>query len=137
MGHPVIINKYNIPAEKLSWWFYSCAFSKVVHDKETGLNIDDSNLSDYVGKPIFSSEKLYPHTPAGVALGLAWTSMGGSTLYIETVGQRVREAGTGGGLEFTGNLGDVMKESIKIAGTFARIFLANLDKSNEYFDNNK
>ena len=90
-----------------------------------------------MGKPVFSSEKMYPNTPAGVALGLAWTSMGGSTLYIETLSQAVKEAGTGGALEVTGNLGDVMKESIKIAGTFARIFLANLDKSNEYFDNNK
>ena len=33
------------------------------------------------------SDKLYPCPPAGVALGLAWTSMGGSTLYIETLGQ--------------------------------------------------
>ena len=34
-----------------------------------------------------TSDKLYPAPPAGVALGLAWTSMGGSTLYIETLGQ--------------------------------------------------
>merc|ERR1712117_777866 len=110
---------------------------KFVHDKEKSINIDESNLSDYVGKPIFSSEKMYPYTPAGVALGLAWTSMGGSTLYIETVGQSVKEAGTGGALEVTGNLGDVMKESIKIAGTFTKVFLSQLDKSNEYFSNNK
>jgi len=110
---------------------------KVVHDKEQGINIDSSNLQDYVGKPIFSSEKMYPDTPAGVALGLAWTSMGGSTLYIETLGQQVREPGAGGALEVTGNLGDVMKESIKIAGTFAKVFLSSLDKDNEYFSNNK
>ena len=80
---------------------------------------------------------MYPDTPAGVALGLAWTSMGGSTLYIETLGQQVREPGSGGALEVTGNLGDVMKESIKIAGTFAKVFLSSLDKDNEYFSNNK
>ena len=80
---------------------------------------------------------MYPDTPAGVALGLAWTSMGGSTLYIETVGQQVREPGAGGALEVTGNLGDVMKESIKIAGTFAKVFLSSLDQDNEYFSNNK
>ena len=34
--------------------------------------------------------------------------------------QKAKEAGTGGGVELTGNLGDVMKESIKIGGTFAR-----------------
>ena len=74
---------------------------------------------------------------AGVALGLAWTSMGGSTLYIETLGQKVKEAGTGGGLDVTGNLGDVMKESIKIAGTFARVFLEKKDESNVYFADHK
>merc|ERR1719239_844246 len=89
---------------------YRKAAYKVVHDKESALNIDEANLSDYVGQPVFSSEKMYPTTPAGVALGLAWTSMGGSTLYIETVGQKAKEAGTGGGVELTGNLGDVMKE---------------------------
>jgi len=106
---------------------------KVVHDKESGLNISEENLTDYVGKPIFTSEKMYPDTPSGVALGLAWTSMGGSTLYIETLGQKVKEAGSGGGLEVTGNLGDVMKESIKIAGTYARVFLEQKDEANTYF----
>ena len=86
---------------------------KVAHDKEKDIKIDSSNLYDYVGKPVFSSEKMYPETPSGVALGLAWTSLGGSTLYIETVGQSVKEAGTGGGLEVTGNLGDVMKERLR------------------------
>ena len=110
---------------------------QVVHDKETNIKIDEGSLADYVGKPVFSSEKMYPLTPAGVALGLAWTSMGGSTLYIETLSQQVKEAGTGGALEVTGNLGDVMKESIKIAGTFARVFLSKTDQSNEFFSINK
>jgi len=110
---------------------------KVVHDKEDGISINDGNLSDFVGKPIFTSEKMYPDTPAGVALGLAWTSMGGSTLYIETLGQKVKEAGSGGGLEITGNLGDVMKESIKIAGTFARVFLQTKEEANTYFADHK
>ena len=39
---------------------------KVVHDKESGLNIDEANLSDYVGKPVFSSEKMYPTTPVSI-----------------------------------------------------------------------
>ena len=63
--------------------------------------------------------------------------MGGSTLYIETLGQKVKEAGTGGGLEITGNLGDVMKESIKIAGTYARVFLEKKDVAISYFADNK
>ena len=84
-----------------------------MHDKEQSINVTEENLKDFVGKPVFSrldhiwsilllcvcipctadqlklifSDKLYPCPPAGVALGLAWTSMGGSTLYIETLGQ--------------------------------------------------
>ena len=42
-------------------------------------------------------------------------------VYIQILStQKAKEAGTGGGVELTGNLGDVMKESIKIGGTFAR-----------------
>merc|ERR1712223_2353426 len=67
---------------------YRKAAFKVVHDKEQSINVTEENLKDFVGKPVFSSDKLYPCPPAGVALGLAWTSMGGSTLYIETLGQK-------------------------------------------------
>ena len=63
---------------------------------------------------------MYENTPAGVCLGLAWTSHGGSTLYIETIEQRKKvksspssETNGGGSIEYTGNLGDVMKESIR------------------------
>jgi ATP-dependent Lon protease len=38
---------------------------------------------DYVGQPPFTNDKMYATTPVGVTMGLAWTSMGGDTLYIE------------------------------------------------------
>lgn len=38
----------------------------------------------YVGKHVFTSDRLYEVTPPGVTMGLAWTAMGGSALYIET-----------------------------------------------------
>ena len=63
----------------------------MVSEKETGISIDQDNLGDYVGKPVYSSEKMYETTPAGVAMGLAWTSHGGSSLYIETLGQKPGE----------------------------------------------
>ncbi|KAG0448926.1 hypothetical protein HPP92_027564 [Vanilla planifolia] len=47
--------------------------------------IDVSNLVDYVGKPVFHAEKIYDQTPIGVVMGLAWTALGGSTLYVETI----------------------------------------------------
>ncbi|GJN33485.1 hypothetical protein PR202_gb22090 [Eleusine coracana subsp. coracana] len=46
--------------------------------------VDSSNLGDFVGKPVFQAERIYEQTPVGVVMGLAWTAMGGSTLYIET-----------------------------------------------------
>ena len=68
---------------------------------------------------------MYEVTPPGVVMGLAWTAMGGSTLYIETalsrpVADRDQEK-NGGRLLSTGQLGEVMKESTEIAYTFAKV----------------
>ena len=49
----------------------------------TDFAIRESDLEQYVGKRIFLSDRLYDETPPGVVMGLAWTSMGGATLYIE------------------------------------------------------
>lgn len=42
--------------------------------------VEEDNLDDFVGKPVFSSEKYYEITPPGVVTGLAWTALGGSAL---------------------------------------------------------
>ena len=47
--------------------------------------ITDKNLTEYLGKPIFTTDRYYQTNPVGVATGLAWTSMGGATLYVETI----------------------------------------------------
>merc|ERR1740130_2478105 len=50
--------------------------------KQAVITLD--NLTKYIGQPIHLSDRLYPFgTPQGVVMGLAWTSMGGATLYIE------------------------------------------------------
>jgi hypothetical protein len=46
--------------------------------------IDSASLDSYLGKPPFDSDRFYKVTPPGVVMGLAWTSMGGSTLYVES-----------------------------------------------------
>nr|KJB26312.1 hypothetical protein B456_004G236600 [Gossypium raimondii] len=74
--------------------------------------VDASNLADFVGKPVFHAERIYDQTPVGVVMGLAWTAMGGSTLYIETT--EVEQGEGKGALHVTGQLGDVMKESAQI-----------------------
>ncbi|EIE24366.1 ATP-dependent protease La [Coccomyxa subellipsoidea C-169] len=86
------------------------------------VTVEVDELKDYVGQPPFTSDRIYDVTPAGVVMGLAWTAMGGSTLYVEAA---CVETGDGkGGLRTTGQLGDVMKESANIAHTFARSFAA-------------
>lgn len=50
--------------------------------------ITASNLTEFVGQPKFTSDRFYDVTPPGVVMGLAWTAMGGATLYIETVNDR-------------------------------------------------
>ncbi|KAL3700088.1 hypothetical protein R1sor_018110 [Riccia sorocarpa] len=99
------------------------------------LRVDESNLADYVGNPVFHSDRLYDQTPLGVVMGLAWTAMGGSTLYVET---RVIEDSEGkGSLHMTGQLGDVMKESATIAHTMARSVLRGKDPDNPFFANSR
>ncbi|KAJ0013471.1 hypothetical protein Pint_19610 [Pistacia integerrima] len=97
--------------------------------------VDESNLADYVGKPVFHAERIYDQTPVGVVMGLAWTAMGGSTLYIETT--QVEQGDGKGALHVTGQLGDVMKESAQIAHTVARSILLEKEPNSPFFANSK
>ena len=76
--------------------------------------ITEKTLKEYLGKPIFTSDRFYPHTPTGVAMGLAWTAMGGATLYIEAIQTPSEKTA----MRLTGQAGDVMKESAQIAWSF-------------------
>jgi Lon-like ATP-dependent protease len=103
--------------------------------------VSAENLDQYVGKPIFTSDRLYEKDPLphGIVMGLAYTSMGGSALYIETQGinrglDKEGKLRGGGTLKVTGQLGDVMKESTQIAYTVARARLAEIDSTNSFFD---
>jgi len=109
--------------------------------KSDSWTVSSDNLHEYVGKPIFTSDRLYEKDPLphGIVMGLAWTSMGGSALYIETQGitRGLDSDGKrrgGGTLKTTGQMGDVMKESTQIAYTVARARLADIDPTNSYFD---
>ena len=97
--------------------------------------IDESNLADYVGKPVLYADKIYEQTPVGVVMGLSTKSTGGSTLYIETTS--VEEGEGKGGLHITGQLGDVMKESAEIAHTVARRIMLEKEPKNLFFANSK
>lgn len=101
------------------------------------VRIDRENLKDYVGPPVFRSDRLYETTPPGVAMGLAWTSMGGAALYVESILENILSASSRPGLERTGNLKNVMKESAVIAYSFAKSLLARLYPENKFFDKAK
>ncbi|KAL4709466.1 hypothetical protein ACJJTC_012803 [Scirpophaga incertulas] len=100
---------------------------KIVKGECEKVEVSEANLTDLVGKPTFKHDRLYAATPPGVVMGLAWTAMGGSTLYIETAVRNkfAEDKPSSGSLELTGHLGDVMKESARIALTVARNFAAH------------
>jgi len=101
------------------------------------VTIDQDNLKDYVGPPIFTSDRLYDITPPGVAMGLAWTQMGGAALYVESILESALTPSSRPGLTTTGNLKAVMKESTSIAYSFAKSVMAKKFPENHFFDKAK
>jgi ATP-dependent Lon protease len=79
------------------------------------LTITPGALVSYLGQPQFTSELAERITECGIAIGLAWTPVGGEILFIEAT----RMPGKGG-LILTGSLGEVMKESAHTAFSFLR-----------------
>ncbi|PMD47384.1 ATP-dependent protease La [Hyaloscypha variabilis F] len=101
------------------------------------VTIDKDNLKDYVGPPVFTSDRLYDVTPPGVAMGLAWTQMGGAALYVESILESALTSDSRPGLTTTGNLKAVMKESTSIAYSFAKSVMAKQFPENHFFDKAK
>jgi len=96
----------------------------VEHPEDSPVHVSPDVLKDFVGNPTFTSDRMYETTPPGVVMGLAWTAMGGSTLYVESsLAKPLSDKDDGGSLRITGQLGDVMKESADIAYTFAKVHL--------------
>ncbi|KAK7183096.1 ATP-dependent Lon protease pim1 [Paraphaeosphaeria sporulosa] len=98
------------------------------------VSINKDNLKDYVGPPVFTSDRLYDVAPPGVAMGLAWTSMGGAALYVESILEKALSAKSSPGLERTGSLKNVMKESTIVAYSFAKSLLAREFPKNKFFE---
>ena len=107
---------------------------KVVTKETKKIDVFTDNLQEFVGKPTFAHDRIYEITPPGVVMGLAWTAMGGSTIFIETTVRKPADTSkkNEGSLEFTGHLGTVMKESIRIARTVARNFLQRIEPLNTF-----
>ncbi len=94
------------------------------------ITVVDSNLISFLGKVRFTDDTLYHKKIAGVVLGLAWTSMGGATLYIEATAIPAKTKG----FRQTGQLGDVMRESTEIAYTYISSKVGQYGIETEFFD---
>jgi len=95
--------------------------------------IDTPEVKKYLGKPVFDESEIKKASVPGTAIGLAWTSMGGDTLLIESISFPSEK----GGLQLTGQMGDVMKESAQIAMNWVKQYaLAHDLKKPEWFEKN-
>ena len=97
---------------------------------EKKITVTDANLSDFLGVKKYLPEHLAAQDEIGLVNGLAWTSVGGTMLPLEVL---VLD-GTGK-TEFTGSLGDVMKESAKIAVSLTRALADKYGIDKEFYKN--
>lgn len=100
------------------------------HKKEKKQTISEDSLVSFIGKPVFTTDRFYERTPVGVCTGLAWTAMGGATLYIEAI--RVNAEKTE--MKLTGQAGDVMKESSQIAWSYVHSYVDRYAKGIPFFE---
>lgn len=107
------------------------AYHKAMEDQLDIYTISPNNLEDLLGKPPFYRDIYQGNDYAGVVTGLAWTSVGGEILFIETSLSK----GKAGKLTLTGNLGDVMKESAVIALEYVKAHADALGIDSNIFNN--
>ncbi|MEY4200260.1 MAG: to ATP-dependent protease La [Verrucomicrobiota bacterium] len=100
-----------------------------VRGKARPVNITPQSLEEFLGQPKFIFESAENIAECGIAVGLAWTPVGGDILFIEAT----RMTGTGK-LILTGSLGDVMKESVQAAQSYLRAQADSLGISDKDFD---
>jgi len=97
------------------------ATNKIVIQKE--------DVESYLGKAIFNADEMFENIP-GVVTGLAWTSMGGTTLQIEATAVQSKSKG----FKQTGQLGAVMVESADIAYSYVMAHLEHYGARPDFFD---
>ena len=110
-----LINGYTMEAgvrglkKQISSLCRHAAVELVKNNKEI-LDVKPENLQDYLDQRPIRHEGILEKKHAGVVTGLAWTAVGGEILFIETMLTKGK-----GNIKITGQLGDVMKESVDIA----------------------
>ncbi len=102
---------------------------KLLENGNEPISIGNQQVEEILGSPIFRKQR--PSRGVGVINGLAWTSLGGTTLAVEA---SVVHDGSRG-FRQTGQLGDVMKESAQIAYSYIASHLEQFDADAHFFDN--
>lgn len=101
---------------------------KVAEGSKRTVKISIKNLHTYLGAPKYLREEDLDHNEIGVVNGLAWTPVGGEILHIEATLMQGK-----GALTLTGQLGDVMKESVQAAHTYIRAHAGETGIKPEFF----
>ena len=107
------------------------AYKRQLEENTDYKKITPTEIEDLLGKPPFYRDIYQGNDYAGVVTGLAWTSVGGEILFIETSLSK----GKGSKLTLTGNLGDVMKESAILALEYVKAHAETLNIDYRIFDN--
>ena len=103
--------------------------TKIAMEEEYNPVISKADVEIILGAPIFDKDLYEGNEVAGVVTGLAWTQVGGDILFIEASLSPGK-----GKLTLTGNLGDVMKESVSIAMAYLRSHASKFDIDYRLFD---
>lgn len=101
------------------------------YDAGKQVKVTAKNLVDFLGKSRFKDDHAEEKAQVGTVTGLAWTSVGGDTLTIEVVTMPGK-----GEMILTGNLGDVMKESARIALSYVRSVASQYGVKEDFFGKN-
>jgi len=103
--------------------------SKIAEGETAHVTIKAANASKYLGPVRFTFEAKTRVATPGVAMGLAWTPVGGDLLFVEATAMKGKK-----GLTLTGQLGEVMKESASAALSFIRTHAKTLGVAEDFFE---
>ena len=101
----------------------------IAMDEKFEYSPTSETVEKVLGAPKFDRDRFTNNSVAGVVTGLAWTSVGGDILFIESILSKGK-----GKLSVTGNLGKVMKESVTIAMEYLKAHAKNYNISSDIFE---
>lgn len=104
---------------------------KIVSEDKKSVRITKKNITDFLGKAKFTDTKAEKEAQVGLCTGLAWTEVGGVILPVEVAVMKGK-----GNIQLTGQLGDVMKESGKVAITCIRSRAEELGINENFYEEN-